>query len=135
MKDKIHPKLNKVIFIDVMSKAEFVATSTLTSDETKKIDGIEHYVIKVETSSASHPFYTGKRRQDVKNDQVAKFLARVATAQEKNKPIQSKKEEGFEEELVNDEPIEEPKKKKKTTTAKKSATKKASAKTESKEDE
>ncbi len=86
MKDKIHPKLNKVVFVDVMSEAEFITTSTLKSDETKKIDGVEHYVIRVETSSASHPFYTGKRRSDVRNDQVAKFMARVAKAQDKNKP-------------------------------------------------
>jgi len=93
MKDKIHPKLNNVVFVDVMSGAEFVATSTLRSDETRKIDGKEHFVIKVETSSASHPFYTGKRRNDVRNDQVAKFIARVAKAQDKNKPKTAKPEE------------------------------------------
>lgn len=86
MKEKIHPQLNKVVFLDVMSDAEFIATSTLKSNETKKIDGVEHYVIRVETSSASHPVYTGKRRNDIRNDQVAKFMARVAKAQEKNKP-------------------------------------------------
>jgi hypothetical protein len=47
---------------------------------------VEHYVIRVETSSASHPVYTGKRRNEIRNDQVAKFMARVAKAQEKNKP-------------------------------------------------
>ena len=86
MKEKIHPKLNKVVFLDVMSDAEFIATSTLKSDEIKKIDGVEHYVIRVETSSASHPVYTGKRRNEIRNDQVAKFLAKVAKAQGKNQP-------------------------------------------------
>lgn len=86
MKDKIHPKVNKVVFLDVTSGAEFATTSTLRSEETKKIDGEDHFVIRVETSSASHPFYTGKRRNDVKNDQVAKFMAKVAKAQDKNKP-------------------------------------------------
>ncbi len=86
MKEKIHPKLNKVVFLDVMSDAEFIATSTLKSDEIKKIDGVEYYVIRVETSSASHPVYTGKRRNEIRNDQVAKFLAKVAKAQEKNQP-------------------------------------------------
>lgn len=90
MKDNIHPKLNKVIFLDVMSGAEFTTTSTLRSEETKKVDGVEHFVIRVETSSASHPFYTGKRRNDVRNDQVAKFMAKVAKAQEKNKPKEAK---------------------------------------------
>jgi|GEM_PF-607992 len=86
MKDKIHPKVNKVVFLDVTSSAEFVSTSTLKSEEVKKIDGVDHFVIRVETSSASHPFYTGKRRSDVRNDQVAKFMAKVAKAQDKNKP-------------------------------------------------
>jgi large subunit ribosomal protein L31 len=86
MKEKIHPKVNKVVFLDVMSGAEFISTSTLKSEETKKIDGVEHFVIRVETSSASHPFYTGKRRNEMRNDQVAKFIAKVAKAQDKNKP-------------------------------------------------
>jgi len=86
MKDKIHPTLHKVVFIDQMSNDEFVATSTLTSAETKKINGVEHYIIRVETSSATHPVYTGKKRHELKNDQVAKYLAKVAKAQAKNKP-------------------------------------------------
>lgn len=96
MKDKIHPKVNKVVFLDVTSGAEFLATSTLRSEETKKIDGEDHFVIRVETSSASHPFFTGKRRNDVRNDQVAKFMAQVAKAQDKNKP-KAPKAEGVEE--------------------------------------
>ena len=96
MKDKIHPKVNKVVFLDVMSGAEFITTSTLRSEETKKIEGEDHFVIRVETSSASHPFFTGKRRSDVRNDQVAKFMAQVAKAQDKNKP-KTAKAEGSEE--------------------------------------
>jgi large subunit ribosomal protein L31 len=92
MKDKIHPKVNKVVFLDVMSGAEFVSTSTLKSEETKKIDGVEHFVIRVETSSASHPFYTGTQKNATKGDQVAKYLAKVAKAQEKNKPKPAKAE-------------------------------------------
>lgn len=119
MKDKIHPKLNKVVFVDVMSDAEFIATSTLKSDETRKINGVEHFVIKVETSSASHPFYTGKRRGDTKNDQVAKFLAKVAKAQEKNKPKTVKDNSEIEETTKEKKTVKANKK----TTAKKSGSK------------
>lgn len=91
MKEKIHPKLNKVVFLDVTNGAEFITTSTLSSKETKEINGSEHFVIRVETSSATHPFYTGKKRNEVKNDQVAKFMAKVAKAQEKNKPKKASK--------------------------------------------
>lgn len=120
MKAKIHPQLHKVVFLDVMSEAEFVTTSTMKSDEIKKIGGVEHYVIRVETSSASHPFYTGKRRSDIRNDQVAKFMAKVAKAQEKNTPKVVKSSKNEEDGA---EPTEKKAKAVKKTTAKKSSTK------------
>lgn len=118
MKDKIHPKVNKVVFLDVMSGAEFISTSTLKSEETKKIDGVEHFVIRVETSSASHPFYTGTQKNATKGDQVAKYLAKIAKAQEKNKP-KVIKEEAKEEAKVEDKKADKKADKKPATKAKK----------------
>jgi large subunit ribosomal protein L31 len=96
MQDKIHPKVNKVVFLDVMSNAEFITTSTLRSEEVKKIDGEDHFVIRVETSSASHPFYTGKRKNEVRNNQVAKFYEKAEKAKQlqesKNQPKAEKAE-------------------------------------------
>jgi len=62
MKKEIHPKYHPVVFIDPSVGAEFVTQSTMTSDETRDIDGVKHFVIRMEISSASHPFYTGKTR-------------------------------------------------------------------------
>ena len=62
MKKEIHPKYHPVVFVDPSVGAEFVTRSTMTSKETRDIDGVEHYVVKMEISSASHPFYTGKRK-------------------------------------------------------------------------
>ena len=62
MKEGIHPEYHPVLFVDVGSEFELATRSTLTSDEKREVDGVEHYVIKVEISSASHPFYTGKQR-------------------------------------------------------------------------
>lgn len=62
MKADIHPEYHPVVFVDVGSDFELVTRSTLTSEEKREIDGVEHYVVKVEISSASHPFYTGKQR-------------------------------------------------------------------------
>ncbi len=43
------------------SDFKFITRSTMSSDETITWeDGKEYPVIKVEVSSASHPFYTGK---------------------------------------------------------------------------
>ena len=62
MKKEIHPAYNEVIFWDTSCDFKFLTRSTLTSDETDKwTDGKEYPVIKVEVSSASHPFYTGKK--------------------------------------------------------------------------
>ena len=61
MKSDIHPQVNNVVFVDTSCGAEFITTSTLKSDETRVVDGVEHMVINVEISSASHPFYTGKQ--------------------------------------------------------------------------
>ncbi len=60
MKDGLHPKYNPVIFVDTTSGDEFITRSTVTSKETRDIDGVSHYVVSVEVSSSSHPFWTGK---------------------------------------------------------------------------
>ena len=62
MKPEIHPDYHPVLFVDTGSDYEFVSRSTMTSEETREIDGVEHYVIKLEISSASHPFFTGQQR-------------------------------------------------------------------------
>lgn len=62
MKKGIHPEYKEVIFHDTSSDFKFMTRSTLTSKETIKWeDGKEYPVIKVEVSSASHPFFTGKK--------------------------------------------------------------------------
>ena len=61
MKKDIHPKVHPVVFIDTSAGAEFITTSTLTSEKTREIDGVKHFEINIEISSASHPFFTGKQ--------------------------------------------------------------------------
>ena len=60
MKADIHPKYNPVVFVD--GEHEIVTYSILTSKETREINGVEHYVIPIEISSYTHPFYSGKAR-------------------------------------------------------------------------
>ncbi|MFD2246096.1 type B 50S ribosomal protein L31 [Pontibacter ruber] len=61
MKKGIHPEYREVVFQDMTSDYKFITRSTMTSSETITMeDGKEYPVIKVEVSSASHPFYTGK---------------------------------------------------------------------------
>jgi len=62
MKKDIHPDYREVVFHDTSSDFKFVTRSTLKTKETITWeDGKEYPLVKVEVSSASHPFYTGKK--------------------------------------------------------------------------
>jgi len=80
MKDGIHADMNLVIFRDAGAKKDFIAWSTKTSDEVEEHDGVKYFVIRVDVSSASHPFYTGKQNLIDSSGRVEKFKARVARA-------------------------------------------------------
>lgn len=63
MKKDLHPKIYDVVFKDISCDYAFLGQSTQTSKEmTKWEDGKEYPLLKVEISSASHPFFTGKQR-------------------------------------------------------------------------
>ena len=62
MKKGIHPDYREVVFWDTSSDYKFLTRSTLhTKETTKWTDGKDYPLIKVEVSSASHPFFTGKK--------------------------------------------------------------------------
>ena len=63
MKEGIHPDYHKVLFVDTATGDEWVSRSTMTSSETRDIDGEEVPVVKLEISSQSHPFWTGTMRE------------------------------------------------------------------------
>jgi large subunit ribosomal protein L31 len=89
MKADIHPKYNDVVFQDVTSDFIILTRSTLTSKEKIKWeDGNEYPLIKVEVSSASHPFYTGKQKLMDTSGRVDKFRKRYGAA----KPEAAKEE-------------------------------------------
>lgn len=63
MKEKLHPQVRQVVFKDISCDFAFLTTSTMSSNETIKWeDGKEYPLLKVEISSESHPFFTGKQR-------------------------------------------------------------------------
>lgn len=78
MKPNIHPTMNPVVFVDSSAGTEFMTRSTLSSEESRDIDGVSHFVIRVDVSSASHPFYTGKQVLLDTARRVEKFEARAA---------------------------------------------------------
>ena len=62
MKKDIHPKNYRlVIFTDMSNEQMFMSRSTIaTKDTIVWEDGQEYPLVKLEISSTSHPFYTGK---------------------------------------------------------------------------
>jgi len=81
MKADIHPKYDQVIFQDANANFAFLTRSTMTAkDKMKWEDGKEYPVIKVEISSQSHPFYTGKHKVLDAGGRVDKFRKRYSGA-------------------------------------------------------
>jgi len=62
MKKDLHPEYKEVVFLDTSSNFKFLTKSTMKSSDTIQWeDGNEYPLVKIEVSSASHPFYTGKK--------------------------------------------------------------------------
>lgn len=77
MKVGIHPEYKEVVFQDVSSDFAILTRSTIKSKETIKWeDGKEYPLVKVEVSSASHPFYTGKHKILDSGGRVDRFKKR-----------------------------------------------------------
>ena len=78
MKTDIHPaNQREVIYHDTTSDERFLVLSTINTEETGTwTDGKEYPLYKVEISSASHPFYTGKETIIDTAGRVDKFKAR-----------------------------------------------------------
>lgn len=79
MKPGTHPAYHPVIFLDTASNHAFLTRSAIDTKgrETMKWeDGHEYPVIKVEVSSESHSFYTGKQKIMDTAGRVEKFKRR-----------------------------------------------------------
>ena len=63
MKKDIHPEYRPVLFHDTSVDKYFLVNSTANTTHTKKCEDCNTYPYYViETSSASHPFYTGQQK-------------------------------------------------------------------------
>lgn len=77
MKPDIHPAYRPVVFKDLSTDFSFLGKSTINTKETIKWEDGETYpLIKVEISSASHPFFTGKQKFVDTAGRVDKFYNR-----------------------------------------------------------
>ncbi|WP_461224943.1 type B 50S ribosomal protein L31 [Lacticaseibacillus suihuaensis] len=73
MKQGIHPDYHQVVFMDSATGFKFVSGSTKTSNETVEFEGETYPLIRVEITSDSHPFYTGKQKFSKADGRVDRF--------------------------------------------------------------
>ena len=86
MKKGIHPEnYRPVVFKDMSNEEIFISRSTINAKETIEIDGVTYPLVKLEITSSSHPFYTGKQKLVDTAGRVDKFMSRY------QKHIQNKK--------------------------------------------
>lgn len=76
MKDGIHPEYRPVAFKDGAADHIFIIRSTVKTKESIKIDGEDFPLVQLDTSSLSHPYYTGKQKVVDTGGRVGKFNSR-----------------------------------------------------------
>ena len=91
-KKELHPKdYRAVVFSDEAAGFAFLTKSTAKSDETIKWeDGNEYPLVKVQISSASHPFFTGEEKIIDTEGRVDRFKARIAKSQAMKNALENK---------------------------------------------
>ncbi len=76
MKEGIHPKYNPVVFQDITTGEMFITRSTMRTSQKIELDGKEYGLVRLEVSSASHPFYTGQQTLVDTEGRIEKFRNR-----------------------------------------------------------
>jgi large subunit ribosomal protein L31 len=79
MKKGIHPDYRPVVFQDASTDFAILTRSTIQTSETIEWeDGNTYPLVKLEISSASHPFFTGKQKLLDTAGRVEKFKKKYA---------------------------------------------------------
>jgi large subunit ribosomal protein L31 len=82
MKAGIHPEYREVVFQDMQTDFRFITRSTAQTRDKIEIDGKTYPLIKLDTTSESHPFYTGAQTRIVETGRVEKFRQKFAAKTE-----------------------------------------------------
>ncbi len=82
MKKDLHPtNYRPVVFQDLNNSMTYLTKSTVATEDTIKLDGVEYPLVKVHITGSSHPFFTGEERVLDIEGRVDKFKARAAAAE------------------------------------------------------
>ncbi len=84
MKANIHPdNYREVVFKDMSNDEIFITRSTINTRETIEVDGVTYPLVKLEITSSSHPFFTGKQKLVDTAGRIDKFLSRYGDRKKK----------------------------------------------------
>lgn len=79
MRKGIHPENYRLVaFKDMSNDDIFLTKSTAETKETIEVDGVEYPLVKLEISSSSHPYYTGKSKLVDTAGRIDKFKNKYA---------------------------------------------------------
>lgn len=92
MKKELHPNnYRPVVFQDLNNDNTIITRSTVATEETITVDGVEYPLVKVHISSSSHPFFTGEERIVDVEGRVDKFKARQEAAKKAREAAANRK--------------------------------------------
>ena len=84
MKKGIHPESYRLVaFKDLSNEEVFITRSCVPTKETIMHEGVEYPVIKLEVTSSSHPYFTGKMKLVDSAGRVDKFRTKYKSHFEK----------------------------------------------------
>ncbi len=87
MKKDIHPEYREVVFLDHAANFTFLTRSTVKTSQTIEYNGKTYPLVRMDISSASHPFFTGKMKLVDSTGQIERFRKRFGDVK---KPAEKK---------------------------------------------
>ncbi len=79
MKQGLHPEnYRPVVFKDMSNDDIFITRSTVNAKDTIEVDGVTYPLVKLEITSSSHPFFTGKQKLVDTAGRIDKFKSRYS---------------------------------------------------------
>jgi large subunit ribosomal protein L31 len=87
MKKDIHPEYREVVFLDHAANFTFLTRSTVKTSQTIEYNGKTYPLVRMDISSASHPFFTGKMKLVDSTGQIERFRKRFGDTK---KPAEKK---------------------------------------------
>ena len=87
MKEGIHPNYREVLFVDLSNGFKFVTRACANTKDKETFEGKEYPMYKLDTSSESHPFYTGTQKSVDNMVDVWSVSATASARRQRSNPL------------------------------------------------